>query len=382
MRAAQRIARAGPSNVARTPSPATSTRASPPWTIETGVGRRPRSDRACDSSGRSPSSLACSVEPTTSTKSTVARTRSASSTRVREPGDELLDRADEIRVRKRPVVGAVELDEPRTGDVLGEVAPVTDADVRVVAAVDARASAPRRAGAHRARRARSIARAFASAVPRRCRESLDSTPPFDDSGPVGDRRRRGRGERARPPLSSSSMRQAPARGCAAGMPARIVVVARETGEAVVEHERRHRSGCVAAAMTAICTAWPCATSVARSEPAGVHDGDDVVHPVLGAAALRGTGSRHPDAAHVEPEHARERASDRRNSSISGCSPEHLEMARPVEDEDEVDGPSPKTWYAMLDVAAAARTACAASAIAGPRGCRGGPVRARSPRRAT
>ena len=87
------------------------------------------------------SSLACSVEPTTSTTSTVARNRSASSISVREPVYELLDRAEQLRFRERPVICARELDEPCAFNVLGEVLRVTKADIRVVAAVVARGSA-------------------------------------------------------------------------------------------------------------------------------------------------------------------------------------------------------------------------------------------------
>ena len=39
-------------------------------------------------------------------------------------GDELLDGAEQLGIRKRPVVGAVELHEPRARDVLGEIAAV------------------------------------------------------------------------------------------------------------------------------------------------------------------------------------------------------------------------------------------------------------------
>ena len=59
----------------------------------------PRTVPRARSSARSPSSLACSVEPTMSTKSTVARTRSASSTSRRDARDELLDRTEQARGR-------------------------------------------------------------------------------------------------------------------------------------------------------------------------------------------------------------------------------------------------------------------------------------------
>ena len=75
----------------------------------------------------SPSSLARSVEPTTSMNSTVASTRSVSAIVCPLPGDELLDGSDQVRLGERPVVRAVTLEQRRARDVLREVAAVTDA---------------------------------------------------------------------------------------------------------------------------------------------------------------------------------------------------------------------------------------------------------------
>src|SRR4051794_5236451 len=50
--------------------------------------------------------------------------------------DELLDRAKEVRVADRPVIGAVALEQPGAGDVSGQVVPVGRADEPVVTVVD------------------------------------------------------------------------------------------------------------------------------------------------------------------------------------------------------------------------------------------------------
>ena len=89
---------------------------------------RPRRDRRAR--------RARSVEPTRSVKRIVASTRSA---RRAWPhaGEELLDLVDDVvRVPERHVRVARELDEPRAGDVRGDVAALLDPRVAVAEAVD------------------------------------------------------------------------------------------------------------------------------------------------------------------------------------------------------------------------------------------------------
>src|SRR6478672_4159184 len=58
--------------------------------------------------------------------------------RVVQPraGDELLDRAEEVRFGKGPVVGAVSLEQPRVRQVLSEIAAVRRPHERVPSALD------------------------------------------------------------------------------------------------------------------------------------------------------------------------------------------------------------------------------------------------------
>ena len=148
---------------------------------------------------RSPSSAANSVEPTTSTNENRGEHAIPVTGSAGRPGDELLDRADEIRVRHRPVVRAVTLDVARPGDVLGQVAPVTDADEHVVAAVDdERRNLDEREDVTHVELEDSLE---LSTGDTRCRtEALDARPPLHDTRSVDDRRAEPMGVDARAPL--------------------------------------------------------------------------------------------------------------------------------------------------------------------------------------
>ena len=82
---AHRTARAGPSNVARNPSPVVSTSV-PRWRVDLALRPLVMSARAVASTRASPSSAALLVESTMSVNSTVASTRSASAASGRTPG--------------------------------------------------------------------------------------------------------------------------------------------------------------------------------------------------------------------------------------------------------------------------------------------------------
>jgi hypothetical protein len=126
--AAQRIARPGPSKVASIPSPvvliswppnsSTSRRATSSWTLSSSRQRR------------SPSRLACPVEPTMSVNSTVASTRVGAA--IRRTPVRKASIWSEGKLRRFPDEGRVgpgKLDQARLGDVLGEVAAMLGRDV-------------------------------------------------------------------------------------------------------------------------------------------------------------------------------------------------------------------------------------------------------------
>jgi hypothetical protein len=84
----------------------------------------------------------------------------------------------------------------------------------------------------------------------------------------------------------------------------------------------------------------------------VHHGSDVLHPVLRCDGLLGHAVGEADAAHVEPEHPREARQPVDELLDEALLPDHLEMARPVEDEDDVARPFADDLVGEVDVAAA------------------------------
>ena len=85
---------------------------------------------------------------------------------------------------------------------------------------------------------------------------------------------------------------------------------------------------------------------------GVHHRADVLHPVLRGDGLLGHAVGEADPAHVEPEHPREARQPVDDLLDEALLPEHLEMARPVEDEDDVARPAADDLVGEVDVAAA------------------------------
>ena len=129
---AQRIARAGPSNVASIPSPAVLvSRRRTERGPRAPCARRGRARAA--SSGRPARSPLRRADDVHEEHGCEHAIRSAN--RASLPRDELLDRPDEIRLGERPVVGALALQQRGARYVLREIAPVADAHELVVAVV-------------------------------------------------------------------------------------------------------------------------------------------------------------------------------------------------------------------------------------------------------
>ena len=115
---------------------------------------------------------------------------------------------------------------------------------------------------------------------------------------------------------------------------RIVVVAREPRETVDQHERVDalgiRGGEHEHHLRRVAVPDQSGALGARR----VHDRAHVLHPLLGRD-LVADAIREADAAHVEPENAREARQRREEVLDERLLPQHLEVARPVEHEDDV-----------------------------------------------
>ena len=291
---------------------------------------------------RSPSSVARSVEPTMSVKSTVASTRSgswASRTPVRNSSI-----SPRSRRRRRP----------------------RGRGRRPAARRTARPGCARRGSAH-SRRGRSVVQAV------------------HDQGRHADRRQRRRGRRCRRPSherdrraagsptlqaepvaasrsSSGSSRRgsarrapafAPAFGEARKAPSNSSRVSPQ-GQSSVDDlfdlgAAEQGAGCAQgrSRRTALTSAPPSdtPTSAARSEPGRVHHGPDVVHPLL-ERRRRWTRPTAPCRACRTGSAARTTPSCSQKRAVAGVLPEHAEMGERTRDPDDVGGPSPSTWYAI------------------------------------
>ena len=84
---------------------------------------------------------------------------------------------------------------------------------------------------------------------------------------------------------------------------------------------------------------------------GVHDGRHVFDPVLGRRSSARHRIGHPDAAHVEPEHTPDACERLEELLHQRLLPEHLEMTRPVENENEVALAGAEDLIRELDPAA-------------------------------
>jgi len=247
-------------------------------------------------------------------------------------GDELLDCAEQLRMRQRHVVRAVDLDESRVPDLLGEVPAVIHADECVVAAVDQQGRCrderqdvtdvelvdrPRLRDGH----------------PRRAGEPFDAAPPLDDAGSLRDRRSEHADERARSPLRRDLLDDDVLD--LLRHPGGVVVVPSEAREAVVEDERRDplrvRRGGHERELRRVALGDDGRLPEARR----VRDRGDVVDPVLGREHPARHGVGQPQTAHVEPEHPPQPPEHVEEVEEEGLLPEHLQVAGPVEHEDEL-----------------------------------------------
>jgi len=84
----------------------------------------------------------------------------------------------------------------------------------------------------------------------------------------------------------------------------------------------------------------------------VHHRPDVLHPVLRRDGLLWHPVGETDPAHVEPEHPGEARQPVDELLDEALLPDHLEMARPVEHEDDVARPVADDLVGEMDVAAA------------------------------
>ena len=120
---------------------------------------------------------------------------------------------------------------------------------------------------------------------------------------------------------------------------RIVVGPRVPREAVDEHERRHTLGMRRSGDDRHLRRLALRDDRRLARPDGVHHRLEIVYPRLDRDhSLRDAGARHPDTPHVEPEHRekrRERLMELVQQRLLG---DRLEVARPVEDEDDVRRP--------------------------------------------
>jgi len=134
------------------------------------------------------------------------------------------------------VVGARAFEQPRVRNVLGEIATVADPDVRVVAVLDdqRRRVDERKHVAHVELEARAHLRERGAGARRK---ALLAPPPLLHAGLRGYRGCKQLGHRARPTAPPGFDQLEHGLPCLGRHPDRIVVVARESGEAVHQHER-------------------------------------------------------------------------------------------------------------------------------------------------
>ena len=208
------------------------------------------------------------------------------------------------------MVGTVTLEELRLGDVLGEVPAVARPDVRSPRS-GSRAWATSPAAAPHGRRVRGSA-ASARRGPGARGETLQ--PPV----PVGHARRGRHGwaqQRHMRPLPHVRSTWSWTSSCRRGTPAGYRRRAR-TGRNRSGARGSIRSGCVAADISAICAAWPCAITERALGARGIHDRDDVVHPILQCGRRGRRRSRSRACRTRGPREARERDQQRLER---GCS---------------------------------------------------------------
>ena len=84
---------------------------------------------------------------------------------------------------------------------------------------------------------------------------------------------------------------------------------------------------------------------------GVHDGRHVFDPVLGRRRSASHRIGHPDAAHVEPDHTADARQCLEELLHQRLLPEHLEMTRPIQNENEVTLTGAEDLIRELDPAA-------------------------------
>lgn len=112
-----------------------------------------------------------------------------------------------------------------------------------------------------------------------------------------------------------------------------------------------RSGCVAADINAICAAWPCAITEARSEPAASITAATSSIQSSGAAGASSTRSERPTPRMSSQSTREKRFSEASRSLHERLLPQHLEVARPVQGEDDVARAVPDYLVGEVDIAA-------------------------------
>src|SRR5262245_29466796 len=144
MATAQRIARAGPSKVARKPSPAVSISRPRNRSSSRRTAERWRSSRFAQL--RSPSARTRSVDPTMSVNKTVASTRFGCGAGLAPVTSSSISSKDHVSILGPPgVIYAQELDKACAGNARGDVAALLDVRVAILRPVhDDRRNANRR----------------------------------------------------------------------------------------------------------------------------------------------------------------------------------------------------------------------------------------------
>jgi hypothetical protein len=222
---------------------------------------------------------------------------------------------------------------------------------------------------------------------RRCTEAFNP-PPLDDARSIGDRRAEDVRHR---PVSTAPRSARHTRPGPWGHSGRIVIGARETGESIQEDERGDPLGMRRGDHRRHLRRVALCNERRLLRPRGVHHSDEVVHPRLDWSIADDRG-RHPDSPHVEPEDAGKPGETLDELLEERLLRDRLDVAPPVVDEDDVRravavdryamSASPLRAYCVRVVTRNARPGplLAASSYP-PRGSRGAPARARSPRRA-
>ena len=184
---------------------------------------------------------------------------------------------------------------------------------------------------------------------RRRTEALNPRPPLDDTRSVNDRRTESMSMDAGAPLPFERVE------------IRLVHVVRQPGGVVVcsgepripvdDHERLDPFGMRHCGHQSRLRPEAVGDEACTLEARRVHDRDEIVHPALDRTPFA-HGIGHADAARSEPEHAGEACERRKPIRDEGLLDERLEVARPVEHDDDAVGAVAKDLVCDVGVARA------------------------------